>query len=76
MADGNSKLPVENEDVQAGILAAFARIESVPVSRNLIDEMSDEEWHSDGPDSWNIEAGSDNGADEVDELDAEIVHAA
>ena len=76
MADLNSKLPVENEDVKAGILAAFARIEALPATENMIDSMPDDEWHSDEPDNWCIMAGSDKGGDEIDELDAEIIHAA
>ncbi|MFY0690766.1 MAG: hypothetical protein JXR14_02455 [Paracoccaceae bacterium] len=74
MAD--AKLPVENEDIKAGILAAFSRIESVPTKPNLIDSMSDKEWHSDDPDTWVIDAGSDSGEDEIDDLDAKHVDAA
>ena len=76
MADENSKLPVENEDVKAGILAALARIESVPASRNLIDLMPDDEWHSEEPDDWCIDAGAEQGNDEIDDLDAEVMSAA
>lgn len=76
MADETSKLPVENEDMKAGILAALMRIESLPAKDNLIDLMPDDEWHSDAPDTWKIEVGSPEGEDEIDNLDAEVVHAA
>ena len=76
MADGTSKLPIENEDMKAGMLAAFARIESVPTKPNLIDSMPDEEWHSGEAENWVIEVGSSKGGDEIDDLDKDVVHAA
>jgi hypothetical protein len=76
MSDEISKLPVENEDMKAGLLAALSRIESIQASRNLIDSMSEEEWHSVAPDDWCIEAGSNDGDDEIDGLDAEVINAA
>ena len=76
MADQTSKLPVESDDVTAGILAALARIESVPTTKNMIDLMPDEEWLSVAPDNWKIEAGSSEFADEIDDVDAEVMSAA
>lgn len=72
----HTKMPVENEDMKAGILAAFKRIESVRVTANLIDLMPDDEWHSEDPDHWCINVGSDAGGDEADSLDHDVVCAA
>lgn len=52
-----ASLPVMNESIQAELQAAFARIQSVPASRTLIDLVDADLWLNgvDGP----IEAGSD-----------------
>lgn len=76
MADQVSKLPVESEDVKVEFIAAFARIDDVPVGKNLIDTMSDDDWLSVDPDSWKIEAGSSDCADEIDGLDDQFTSAA
>lgn len=68
--------PVVSEDLTASFLAAIKRAESVPAGLNLIDMMADEEWLSDDPDNWNVNAGSDTGSGETDDLDADVSHAA
>ncbi len=68
--------PVVSEDMTAAFLAAIKRAESVPAGLNLIDTMSDDEWLSDDCDTWNINAGSDNGNGETDGLDSALTHAA
>jgi len=76
MADAAKKLPVESDDMKAQIFAAFDRIASVPERATLIDEMSDDEWLSDEPDAWAIEAGSDRFEGEIDVLDKRAPDAA
>lgn len=68
MADNIAK-PVVSDDMMAGLLAAIKRAEAVPAINTLIDEIDDEEWLSNDPDGWNINAGSDEGEGEIDSLD-------
>jgi len=62
--------PVVSEDMSAAILAAIARVESLPNAKGLIDSITDDEWLSDDPDMWMINAGSEAGDGEIDTLDA------
>ena len=75
MAEMNIK-PVASDDMTAGILAAIKRGESVQVVATLIDSMPDDDWLSDEADTWNINAGSDAGDGEIDDLDADVNNAA
>lgn len=68
--------PVVSEDMTAAVLAAIKRAESVPMGASLIDHMTEEEWLSDDPDTWNINAGSENGTGETDVLDDKVRQAA
>ncbi|SDF77260.1 hypothetical protein SAMN04488117_10786 [Celeribacter baekdonensis] len=68
---------MESSDAKASILAAIARIESVPAGKTLIDEISDEDWCDKSVAEWNFSAGSEiETADELDECDKEIMHVA
>lgn len=69
MANDKFEQPVVTDDMTAGIMAAFKRIESVPAAPNLIDTMDEVDWQSDEADDWNINAGSTNGVDEIDNID-------
>lgn len=66
-----AKMPVESSDLHASILAAFARIESVPTGKTLIDAISDEDWLETDYQGWNLNVGSNsiNDADEADSSD-------
>jgi len=62
--------PVMSDDIKASLLAAFARVEALPVGETLIDQVSEELWHDDGADHWNIAAGgSVSSDDELDDCD-------
>ena len=71
---------MESSDVKATLLAAIARIESVPAGKTLIDEISDEDWLDKSVAEWNIEAGSDcdgaGSSEELDNVDKEVVQVA
>ena len=71
---------MESSDIKATLLAAIARIESVPVGKTLIDEISDAEWLDDCVATWHIELGSESlgneSADELDLVDKEVVQVA
>jgi hypothetical protein len=78
MTKNAQKAMVESTDIKASILAAFARIEEVPVSKTLIDEISDADWCDETVHNWKIEAGSKSvdEADDLDEADAEVADVA
>lgn len=67
---------MESSDVKATLLAAIARIESVPVGATLIDDISDQDWLNDAAADWKIEAGGASNSEELDAVDKEIVHVA
>lgn len=67
---------MESSDVKATVLAAIARIESVPAGTTLIDEISDQDWLDDTVADWKIEAGNANNSEELDFVDKEIVRVA
>ncbi|MEQ3671362.1 hypothetical protein [Pseudophaeobacter sp.] len=75
MADVQNK-PVVSDDMQAGILAAMKRAESVPVRATLIDDMTKEEWLSEDVHDWDINAGSESYVDEIDNIDKKVENAA
>lgn len=56
-------------DTKASMLAAIARIESVPVGMTLMDQISDSDWCDSSAHNWIIEAGSDKRgpSEELDE---------
>lgn len=71
---------MESQDVKATLLAAIARIESIPAGKTLIDNISDQEWMDDSVGCWNICAGSqpihEQSDDELDDSDKQVVYVA
>lgn len=67
----SATLPVESTTIQAELKSAFARIDSVPAGKTLVDQISKDLWGSGVED--NIAAGSDdNSSDELDYADQEV----
>ncbi|MFG6591995.1 hypothetical protein [Sulfitobacter sp. 1A12157] len=68
---------VESSDAKASILAAIARIEAVPASKTLIDQIPDADWCSEGLNDWMIEVGSEDApSEELDSCDKPTVKVA
>lgn len=76
----NTSALMESSDMKATLLAAIARIESVPAGRTLIDCISNEDWLDDSVADWKIEAGlevvSGKSAEELDSADAKGMQVA
>jgi hypothetical protein len=68
---------MESEDTKASILAAFARIESVPTGATLIETVSDADWCDEDVAGWDISVGVTSAdSDELDDCDKEVEHVA
>ncbi|MFQ3254266.1 MAG: hypothetical protein ACI9U6_002567 [Loktanella salsilacus] len=74
-----SSAMMESSDTKASMLAAIARIESIPAGKTLIDSISLDDWTDASVAEWKIEVGHEcvgNFAEELDDCDIEAVNVA
>jgi len=78
MSNVEQTMQVGFNDSKTSILAAFARIESVPPTKTLVSSISDEDWNDESVGDWCITSGAPNAEtfDDLDDIDKAEISAA